>query len=181
MGRLPPPKREELPEDGQRVWDQIAGPRGGMGAVGPYGVLVRHPALAERVEALGSLLRFGGTLPGADRELAILTAGRELGARFEWYAHEPIARREGARDVAIAAVRERAPLDGLTPREQVIIASVRALYRDRALPDGLYARALAELGETGLIELVTLAGYYGLIGFVLLGFAVEPPEGSTTF
>ncbi len=181
MSRLPPPRREDLPEEGQRVWDQIAGPRGGMGAIGPYGILVRHPALAERVEALGRLLRFGGTLPGADRELAILTAGRELGARFEWYAHEPIARREGTRPEAIAAVRDRTPLDALAPREQIVIACVRALYRDRALPDGLYAQAVAALGETGVIELVTLAGYYGLIGFVLLGFGVEPPEGSATF
>ncbi len=98
MSRLPAPTRDALPPEGQRAWDVIAGTRGGV--PGPYGVLIRHPALAERVAALGTILRFEGALPGADRELAILTAGRELGARFEWHAHEPLARQEGVRPEA---------------------------------------------------------------------------------
>ena len=184
MCRLPPPARSSLTPEAQLVWDTIGGPRvanGGGPSTGPYGVLIRHAALAEQVEALGRALRFRGELDGATRELAILTAGRELGAQFEWYAHEPIARREGVRPEAIELVRAGGASADLQPHERIVVNVVRSLYQTRSVPDGLYQRAISELGEVKLIELVTLAGFYGLIGFLLLGFEVEPPAGATFF
>jgi hypothetical protein len=35
------------------------------------------------------------------------------------------------------------------------------------------------LGRKGLVEMIVLAGYYGLIGFVLNAFEVDLPEGAT--
>jgi 4-carboxymuconolactone decarboxylase len=173
MTRIPEPTREQLPADARGVFDRIAASRGGLR--GPYGVLIHHPALADRVAALGEQLRFHSLLPGADRELAVLAAAREAESPYEWAAHEPIAQREGTRPEAIAAVRERRPPDGLSPRERTIIDTTRALYRTHRLTDGEYARAEAELGRSALIELVTLVGYYGLIAFVLNGFDVTLP------
>lgn len=177
MTRLPEATRESLDPEGQKAWDAIAGSRGRV--VGPFLMLLHHPALAERVAAAGEVLRFQGTLPGAERELAILTAGREVRALFEWAAHEPLALREGTRPEAIAVVRDQKPADGLLPREALIITVVRALYRDRRLSDDLYARAEAEFGRKTLVELVTLAGYYGMIGFVLNAFEVDLPAGAS--
>ncbi len=59
----------------------------------------------------------------------------------------------------------------------MIIDTVRALYRDHRIPDDLYASVEAELGRKALVELVVLAGYYGLIGFVLNAFEADLPEG----
>jgi hypothetical protein len=56
---------------------------------------------------------------------------------------------------------------------------VRSLLRDHAVSDDLYARALAELGQTQLIEAVTLIGHYCLIGLTINAFAI--PEDSPTF
>ena len=157
MTRVPEPTRDELDPDARAVYDQIATTRGATR--GPYGVLLHHPPLCERVAALGEQLRFRSGLPGPDRELAILTVGREVEAAYEWYAHEIIARREGTRPEAIAVVRDgaRRPA-GLTAREALIIDTVRALYRARRLTRAEFARAEAELGRRGLVELVTLAG-----------------------
>jgi 4-carboxymuconolactone decarboxylase len=176
MSRIPEPSREELDAEARAVFDRIAATRGAIR--GPYGVLLHHPVLADRVGALGELLRFHSTLPGAERELAILTAGREAGAPYEWAAHEPIARREGTRPQAIACVRDGQPTDGLTPREATIVDTVRALYRARRLTDRQFQRAEAELGRVGLVELVTMAGYYGMIGLVLNAFEVPLPAGT---
>jgi 4-carboxymuconolactone decarboxylase len=173
MTRIPEPTREQLPADARAVFDRIAATRSGLR--GPYGVLIHHPALADRVAALGEQLRFHSLLAGADRELAILTAAREVESPYEWAAHEPIARSEGTRTEAIAVVRDRRSPDGLSPREQVIIDTTRALYRTHRLTDADYARAAAEFGRPSLIELVTLVGYYGLIAFVLNGFDVTLP------
>ena len=58
---------------------------------------------------------------------------------------------------------------------------VRGLLRARALSDELFARGLTELGRQQLVEAVALAGHYSLIGLVVNGFDVAPPEGSPTF
>ncbi len=177
MARLPEPTRDGLDPDAQKVFDDIVRSRGG--ARGPFAMLMHYPALADRVATLGELLRFHSTLPGADRELAILTAGREVEALYEWAAHEPLGLREGTRQEAIDIVRGHGDTSGLTPREALIIDTVRAVYRAHRLTDEQYARAEREFGRQTLVELVTLAGYYGMIGFVLNTFEVELPEGVT--
>jgi 4-carboxymuconolactone decarboxylase len=176
MTRVPEPAREQLDAEGRAVHDRIAGTRGALR--GPYGVLLHHPALADRVGALGEQLRFRSGLPGAERELAILTAGREVDAPYEWAAHEPIARAEGTRAEAIAVVRDGRPTDGLTAREAVLVDTVRALVRTRGLTAPEFARAEAALGARGLVELVTLAGYYAMIGLLLNAFEVDLPPGA---
>ncbi len=176
MTRVPEPTREQLDPDTQAVYDQIAATRGATR--GPYGVLLHHPPLCERVAALGEQLRFRSGLPGADRELAILTVSREIEAAYEWVAHEVIARREGTRPEAIAVVRDGRSTAGLTPREAIIVDTVRALYRARRLTEAEFTRAEAELGRRSLVELVTLAGYYGMIGGILNAFDVDLPPGA---
>jgi 4-carboxymuconolactone decarboxylase len=56
MSRMPAARREELSAESQAVYDRIAATRGGLR--GPYGVLLHHAALADRVAALGEQLRF---------------------------------------------------------------------------------------------------------------------------
>lgn len=177
MSRYPDLDRSALDPAGQVAWDAIAGSRGGVR--GPYAPLIAVPTLAERIAHLGTYLRFEGLLAGADRELAILVVARELRAKYEWFAHEPIARREGARGEAIAAIATNGPIDALTEHERVLVSVVRALYRDRRVPDELYAAAQSELGQERLVELVGLVGYYGMIGFVLNAFDVGLPDGAT--
>jgi 4-carboxymuconolactone decarboxylase len=178
MTRVPEPTREQLDADAQAVYDQIAATRGALR--GPYGVLLHHPPLCERVGALGEQLRFRSGLSGPDRELAILTVGREIEAAYEWVAHEIIARREGTRPEAIAVVLDGRPTVALTPRESVIVDTVRALYRARRLTQAEFARAETELGRRNLVELVTLAGYYGMIGAILNAFDVDLPPGASS-
>jgi hypothetical protein len=48
------------------------------------GSLMHHPALAEKVGDLGEYLRFGGTLPGDIREMAILITARSVNQSYEW-------------------------------------------------------------------------------------------------
>ena len=177
MARLPSVTREGLGPDARAVWDKVVGSRGSVR--GPMALLMHHPALAEHVVELGSQVRFRGVLSGADRELAILAAGREVEAPYEWAAHEPLGLKEGTRPEAIEVVRAQGPTTSLLPREALIVEVVRSLYREHRVPDELYARAEAELGRQALVEVVVLAGYYGLIGFVLNAFEADLPEGTT--
>ena len=176
MQRIPNVERATLGPDGQAAYDRIAASRGSVR--GPFGVLLHHPLLGERVGEVGELLRFHGVLPGADRELAILTTARELRAAVEWVGHAPLALKEGASPEAIEVVRQGLPADDLNPREALVINAVRALFTDHTLSDALYEAVDATFGQQGLIELTVLAGYYGLLGFVLNTLQVDVPAGN---
>ena len=96
-----------------------------------------------------------------------------------WVAHAAVCIKEATRRAALAVVRDGRPTHGLTPREALLVDTVRALYRARRLTPDQFARAEAELGRQGLIELVTLAGYYGMVAAVLNAFEVDLPPGTT--
>jgi 4-carboxymuconolactone decarboxylase len=176
MARLPARTRDELSAEDQGVWDRVVGTRGSVR--GPFGLMIHNPPICDRVAELGAQLRFRSSLSGAEKELAILTAGREVEAGYEWVAHEPLGLKEGTRPEAIEVLRHQRPTDGLETRERLIIDVVRTIYREHRLPDDLYQRAEAEFSRSGMVELVVLAGYYGLIGYVLNTFEVDMPEGA---
>ena len=179
MSRLPLLNRDALAPDDQAVWDRIAAVR--TGVRGPFGVLMHVPTLADRVAALEDYFRFNAALPERDRELVIMATAREMGARYPWARHEARGREVGTRTEAIEAVRINGALEQLTARERLLVEIVRALLRTRALPAELYERGLAELGRQQLIETVSLAGHYSLIGMVVNAFDVAPPDNSPTF
>ena len=68
MARLPYPL-DTLSVDAKRIYEHIAAKRGAVR--GPFAPLMHHPALAEKVADVGEYLRFGSTLPGDIRELAL--------------------------------------------------------------------------------------------------------------
>ena len=176
MARLPDVRRENLDADSQAVWDRVVGTRGSIR--GPFAILMHNPPLADRVAELGAQLRFRSSLSGADKELAILTAGREVEAGYEWVAHEPLGLKEGTRPEAIEVLRHLRPTDGLEQREALIIDVVRTIMREHKLSDDLYGRAEAEFGRAGLVEIIVLTGYYGMIGYALTAFEADFPEGA---
>ncbi len=175
MTRLPDIKRDSLEPEQERVWERICETRGAVS--GPYAVLMRIPALAERMAGLGDYFRQDTLLSGADRELAILTAAREIGSRYQWTRHEAAARQEGVRPEAIECLRNM-QFKQLTQRELVIIEIVQSLFRTKIIPQGLFDKALKELGENILLELVSLTGFYCAIAFIILAFDVSMPEGT---
>ena len=93
--RLPLPRREELDDAGQRIYDSLADPEGGTikGLRGPGGILLHSPELSRYTRPLNRYLRHEAGLGGRIRELAILTTARELDSQFEWAAHEPDVQR----------------------------------------------------------------------------------------
>lgn len=175
MARLPDPL-DTLSAEAKRVYDKISARRGAIR--GPFAPLMHHPALAERVADLGEFLRFDSTLPGDVRELAILIVARTVGQPYEWFAHEPIARREGLPEDVIARVRSRQDLAGLPPRYSRAARVVQHVLAFESVPQALQDEVRGEFELTGLIELVALVGHYRLIAGVLFAFAVPLPEGT---
>jgi 4-carboxymuconolactone decarboxylase len=160
----------------QRVFDAIrAGPRGRV--QGPLRVWLQSAELADKAQALGAFCRYGTSLPARLSELAILFMGAHWQAGFEWAAHAPIALAAGLDAAAIEAIRTDATPQLADPPARVVHAFAHELLNRRRVSDATYREAVAVLGQTAVVELVGLLGYYTLISMTIVAFGVPDPDG----
>jgi len=178
MPRLPELSPDALSAEQQRVHDNITnGPRGTVR--GPFAALLHCPGVADYVQAMGIHLRFDGVLPGALRELAILTTARFWKTEYEWNSHSPIAEKEGLSPDVIAAIADNNTPDFPSPDQQTVYAFCRELHDNHQVADATYDDAVAAIGTEAVIEFTAVCGFYTLISMTLTTFQVRPPEGAT--
>lgn len=144
----------------------IAGGKRG-GVRGPFLPLMHNPALATHVQALGEHLRFNTGIPQALVEIAVLVTARRWTCQYEWVAHSRIARHEGTPEPIIAAIAEgRRPAE--MNAEQALVHDVAAAANATGeLPDALSDSAVSRFGRAGVLDLLALCGYYGMLAMVL--------------
>lgn len=160
------------------AYDRIAsGPRGRV--EGPLRVWVRSPELAEKAQALGAFCRFGSSLEPRLSELAILVTGAHWRSGFEWFIHAPIGIAAGLDAAAVEAIRRGDKPALAKADEAAVYAFSRELLETKRVSQGTYDAAKAALGETGVIDLVGILGYYGLISMTINAFEVPVPPGET--
>jgi 4-carboxymuconolactone decarboxylase len=175
MARLAMPPDAELTIEQRAVCAEvIAGKRGKVPA--PMIAWLRNPDLARRVQTLGELLRYDTTLEPQLAELAIIICGRHWTSHLEWKAHKAYALQAGvAPDVVADIAARRAPK--LTDERQSAVYDVSTtLLSTSRVPPALYVRAVKELGERGMVELVSILGYYCLASLTLNAFELGLPE-----
>ncbi len=172
MARLPDPTAALDPE-ARKLYDAMAAKRGRID--GMYGAMFNHPALVEHVADLGTYLRFGATLPGEIRELAILLAARRLAVPYEWVKHVPPAEAAGLSADVIEAVLQEKDLGAFSPLYPKIAQAVSIALAEQSLPTDLQARLEQELGLKGVLELVILVGFYRMIAGFIRAFDVPLP------
>ncbi|MDT7835165.1 carboxymuconolactone decarboxylase family protein [Aquabacterium sp. OR-4] len=168
--RLPLPEPAAWSDEQRRIAQAlIDGPRAGV--FGPFVPLLHAPALAEPVGALGEVLRFRGSLPDRVRELLICAVARHTHNQFEWQLHAALARRAGVAAAVIDALRDGArpdaARDGLAADEAAALDLAHELMRQHGASDATYARAVAQFGSAGTVELATLVGYFTLACWVM--------------
>ena len=172
MSRLNPPDPSNLSEAQKIVSDAItSGPRGRV--VGPLGVWLWRPDLAQNAQKLGQYCRYDSSLPTRLSELAILITGKYWEAEFEWQHHKPIALEAGLDADIVEAIRT-----GKTPTfenkdEQCIYDLATSLYRSRKISDETYQAAIDTLGVDAVVDLVGVLGYYALISMTIKVFEVD--------
>lgn len=175
MSRLSPPTPPNLTKDQQEVHDAIsAGPRGAV--VGPLGVWLWRPELAQCAQALGQYCRYDSSLPTRLSELAILVTGRYWGAEFEWQHHKPIALEAGLDEGIVEAIRKGETPSFANSDEQCVYDLATSLYHTRRVPDDIYQSAIKILGQDEVVDLVGVLGYYAFISMTINVFEV-PADG----
>ncbi len=177
MSRLPPLTVTDLDDSQRAVFDAICrGPRGErlrkLGPVGPFGVWVRSPTIGDAVQTFGAAVRFQTRLPERTKEVAICTVGAHYRAKFEFAAHAALATTAGVPAAVVDAIRRNEPPEFDRADDALSYRIARQLLLDHRIDDALYAEAKSAFGEGGVIELVTIIGYYGLVSLTLNAFEV---------
>ncbi|MEO8539113.1 MAG: carboxymuconolactone decarboxylase family protein [bacterium] len=176
MPRLAPLDLDNLTPEQKEVADAIrSGPRGGLR--GPFEAWLRAPGIADTAQKLGAYCRFGTSLPADINELAIILTGKHWKAQFEFWAHARLAREAGLDPAIIEAVRTGNQPSFTRDIERVVYDFVTEYLDTRRVSDITYRRALDTLGERGVVDLIGVVGYYGLVSMTLNVFEVELPEG----
>ena len=184
MSRLPDLRRDQLDPAGQEVWDLVVGTRGSQlvtdagGLVGPFNAFVHAPDIGRHLASLGAALRFGTSIERRLTELAIITVGSRWKAEFEWWAHARMAREHGVSDAVVHAIGRGDDPPFSADDERIVYAVARELTLTGQLSQESYTAAHGLLGDAGLVELVSLCGYYSLISYLLNAFAVPVPPGA---
>jgi 4-carboxymuconolactone decarboxylase len=149
------------------------------GLRGPFNAWLHSPRLGQAAQRLGEAVRYESNLSPRLRELAILTVAARWRAEYEWWAHSRIARSVGLDDETITALKDEVLPNAAAPGELAVHRLAIELMDNHRVSDEVYREAVARLGESGVVELITVLGYYTLVSMVLNTFQVAVPEGET--
>jgi 4-carboxymuconolactone decarboxylase len=175
---MPPIPADRLTPAQRTVAETIsAGPRGRVS--GPFIPALRSPELASRLQHLGEYLRYDSSLAPKLRELVILLTAREWTQHFEWDVHAPLALKHGLRRDVIQAIAEGRRPAAMRPDEALVHDFCTELARNRIVGDATYERAVARLGEQGVVDLVGTAGYYATLAMLMNVARTPLPRGRT--
>jgi len=175
--RMPPIPADRLSDAQKKAIEEFKAARS-ADISGPFVPLLRSPEVMTRARAMGDYLRFRSVLPPKLSEfLILLTAGRWT-QNYEWNAHAPLARQAGVADSVIAAIADGRRPDGMTAEQEILYTLVDELTRTHAVSDATYAKAVAALGEQGVVDALGITGYYTMLAMVLNTARTPLPPGA---
>jgi len=129
----------------------------------PLRVWLHSPELASRAQTLGEFCRYGTTLPPALSELAILIVGAHWRASYEFQVHAQAARHAGLDCAILDDLSAGSRPTTMSKNETALYEFTTALLSVHRVPEDIYEIARQTLGETTLVEIVGILGYYSLI------------------
>jgi alkylhydroperoxidase family enzyme len=142
-----------------------------------FGTIAQHPKLMKRWLVFANHVLLKSTIPGRDRELAILRAGWRCHAPYEWGQHVVIGRREGITDAEIADIAAGPDAPGWSAHDAAILRAVDELHDTGTIRDPTWATLTATYDQQQCVDLVFCIGQYHLVSFALNAFGVERDDG----
>ena len=174
--RMPPIPADKLTEAQKRAVEEFKAARN-ADVSGPFVPMLRSPEVMSRARAMGDYLRFRSTLPPRLSEFVILLTARRWTQQYEWNAHQAPALQGGLRADIVAAVAEGRRPERLADDEDAVYALWDELQTRQSVSDATYARAVAKLGEQGVIDALGITGYYTMLAMVLNTARTPLPAG----
>jgi 4-carboxymuconolactone decarboxylase len=148
-----------------------------VGLGGPYNPLLRSPVLAQRMYDLLDYLRWNSSLSRKLTEFAILIVGRQWRSQVEWYAHYPLALKEGLPKQVADDIKANKRPQGMTPDVEAVYDFCTELTTKHEVSDATYNRTRKYLSDQQIVDLTVLTGTYISVAMVLSMAEESVPAG----
>ena len=175
--RLPPIPAHALTDAQRKAVDEFKAARS-ADVSGPFVPLLRSPEVMSRARAMGDYLRFKSALPPRLSEFVILLIARRWTQQYEWNAHQPLALQGGLAADIVAAIAEGRRPNPMAADEDALYALVDEVHRNQSVSDATYAKAVAAVGEQGVIDALGISGYYTMLAMVMNTARTPLPAGA---
>jgi alkylhydroperoxidase family enzyme len=179
LPRIPPLSFDEADEATRAMWEQILGGRSDPRAEALVGATMWNPELSRVRSPFVNYLKESICLPLRDRELAILRTAWNCGADFMWAMHTEIGLRSGLSRNEIERVGTSPHDAAWTPKESAVMQSMDELHEHSRISDSTWKVLAGAYDHRQLIELITLAGSYHVMAYLMGAIGIRPPEGES--
>ena len=163
--RMPPISHAQMNEAQKKVAAELSKSRGSVR--GPFGAMLRSPELADCMQKVGQYVRFKCGLDKRLNRLGGMLATRHWCNQYEWNGHVPYALKAGMDQSVIDAIAEGRRPPRMREDEAVVYDFISELYANKGVSDATYARALAQFGEAGIVDLIGVVGYYATNAMIM--------------
>ena len=175
--RMPPIPADKLTPAQRNAIAEFKTARGAE-ISGPFVPLLRSPEVMTRARAMGDYLRFKSALPPRLSEFVILVTARRWTQQYEWNAHQPLALQGGVKADVVKAIAEGRRPEQMAADEDAVYTLVEEVDRNHSVSDATYARAIAAVGEQGVVDTLGLVGYYSMLAMVMNTARTPLPAGA---
>ena len=143
-------------------------------------VLRRVPRLEEAMQPVTDMLEYGDVLVVSDRLVAItgLVAARFWDANVLWGRRAEEAQRLGVEEEIITAIGNYDTPSLDSTQEQAAYQFAIEMHTAGQSSEATYKNAVAEISESGVIELATLVGFHTFQAIFERAFQLTQPEDS---
>jgi 4-carboxymuconolactone decarboxylase len=176
--RFPQLKMEQLNDEQRQFTEEIV-KVSSIGTSGPYNMMLRSPAMGERLFALFDYLRFHTSVPPRLNEFAILIQARLWTSQVEWTAHYPLAIKAGLSQAVADDLKEGKRPASMQPDETVVYDFCMELSNKHEVSDATFKRARALFSDQQIVDLVALSGAYVTAAMLLSAAGDDGPSGKT--
>ncbi|MBI4885658.1 MAG: carboxymuconolactone decarboxylase family protein [Acidobacteria bacterium] len=173
LGAVPPDK---LTAEHRAAMDAFKKARG-VDVFGPFVPLLWSPEAMVRAGAMGDYLRYKSAFAPPLSEFIILLAARQWSQQYEWSVHYPAALKAGVDRAIVDAIVEGRRPPGMSAEQDMLFDFTTELTETKGVSDATYARVLARFGEKGVIDAISITGYYTLLAMVLNTVHTPPEPG----
>src|ERR1700730_161339 len=164
--RFKPLKYDQMTPEQKTMIDHLfAGERGG--ANGPFNVLLRSPEVGDLGQQFGGAMRFRTGLPRDVSEVIIIMTGRLWMAQYEWNSHKNAALQNGVTPAIVDAIAAGKRPTGMATEMEVAYNLIDELLTTHQVTDATFKAAKDKYGERGVVDIVGLSGWYGLVSMLL--------------
>jgi 4-carboxymuconolactone decarboxylase len=148
-----------------------------VGLGGPYNPLLRSPVLAQRMYDLLDYLRWNSSLSRQLTEFAILIVGQQWRSQVEWYAHYPLALKEGLPKQVADDIKASKRPRGMTPKVEAVYDFCMELSTKHEVSDATFNRTRKFFSDQQIVDLTVLSGTYVTVAMVLSMAEESVPAG----